>query len=452
MYTKLKTILIGTVMILSCDFAYSQNAKFGGLFDHVFEVTKYDDWGKGYLTIIDNHTVCCSGIWTPFTWECDKFIANGTIITGINGRSTKNMSPNEFYRITDMADSLLIKCIRFGLKEEEELEVIVLKKIPKEYANYDFSDGYLAYNYAYRSPIYQRNTNAKKQNLYIRELYDSYCDFSTKKTYDFFINSSDPLFDKSLLESMMKNMELLSWSRDTVNPDVIFTIAKSADESISATYVPPTSRTVNTGSYTTSRYNYLTHKYDYVTTNNTRTIHEGGYTETTKVANIFLEIAMLDAKQINNPKVTHAPIIWQITFKRDVVNPNFNSNDAFSVYASAAEVPPADRFVYLNETLTEMSGFSFEYDGKHNVVIVTYVEKDSIVEKAGFQVGDKIIKINGEKIKMGHLSCLAVPSKTTYVLIKRNGEKKHLILCPNQKNIMRTYWITAEELQEAREQ
>ena len=99
-----------------------------------------------------------------------------------------------------------------------------------------------------------------------------------------------------------------------------------------------------------------------------------------------------------------------------------------------------------------MSGFSFEYDGKHNVVIVTYVEKDSKVEKAGFQVGDKIIKINGEKIKMGHLSCLAVPSKTTYVLIKRNGEKKHLILCPNQKNIMRTYWITAEELQEAREQ
>lgn len=100
---------------------------------------------------------------------------------------------------------------------------------------------------------------------------DNSFDFSKVKTYDFLINSNEPLVDKKIFEKM----SLYLMTRDTIKPDVIFTVAKSTEESVSATYVPPTSRTVYTGSTTQTNYNYLTHKNEYETTQNYKTVREG---------------------------------------------------------------------------------------------------------------------------------------------------------------------------------
>lgn len=447
MNIKIRTISIIAVFILFCNTAKS----------HVFEVAQYNDWGKGYLTIIDNHVIYDVGenSWFSLTWENDLNIniPVGTVITGVNGETAYDMSPNEFYKITDSADTFSLKCIIRFIEGELEIKITNKKDLREDVANiietrpgerfFTNNDDDLV--------CYDREIQYKYLNINVRELYDESFDFSKIRTYDFLINSDDPLFDYKILD----NLPLFFLeSRDTVNPDVIFTIAKSADESISATYVPPTSRTINTGSYTTSKYNYLTHKYDYVTRNNTKTIHEGGYTETTKVANIFLEIAMLDAKQINNPNKTHAPIIWQITFKRDVVNPKFNIEDELISYAEDALFPPADRLIKRNGNLYEDVGLTILHDKKH--IIVTEVRENSQAEKAGLRVGDELLYYDGHNKKYyqdkGYSGYyFSFVKKKEIFTIKREKKKMNIVVYPTkQNNWERAYWVTPEQLEKSR--
>lgn len=97
-------------------------------------------------------------------------------------------------------------------------------------------------------------------------------DFTKYRTYDLLITGNDPLADEKIIETMMKKYPLNLMVRDEESPDVIFTVSKNADQSISATYVPPTSETVNYGSTMRPVYNYLTQRTSYETTQHNRTI------------------------------------------------------------------------------------------------------------------------------------------------------------------------------------
>ncbi len=383
----------------------------GGHFEHVIEVASYSDWGKGYLTITDAHIVESDNLLYGLTFEpiatnSAMYIPEvADIILEVNGISTKDMKPEKFYAITDTATFFTLKFrhIVDGKEYEQKFTVnrgtTLLNKYCMIY--YEGYEGAGKKRYSRKCPElnflfnYSDSFNKNRRNNDIfHEVHDTSFDFSKIRTYDYVINSNDPLNDLKILEEMKFLRGYLT--RDTLNPDILFTIAKSADESITSTYIPPTSRTINTGSYTTSRYNYLKHNYDYETHQTYRTINEGGYTETTKSADIFLEISALDAKKINDKSMTHAPIIWQMTVKRHVINYNFNIMDEYHSYASWALFPIIGRYGHVTaELYEEETGIVADTT---NPSLVKEVKEGSRAEEAGIQAGDEIIKYEYDRM------------------------------------------------------
>ncbi len=125
-----------------------------------------------------------------------------------------------------------------------------------------------------------------------------------------------------------------------------------------------------------------------ITQQNNQTIYEGGYTKTTKTADIFLELSILDAKRINATEQTTAPIIWQMTFKRHLVNHSFNIFDEYLTIASwATKCDPLWNKYYTGSI--EGCFPVYRFDNK----IVSGINEDVISEEHRvLQVGDKILK------------------------------------------------------------
>ena len=233
----------------------------------------------------------------------------------------------------------------------------------------------------------RKGSNGLTKDTSYEERSDEDFDFFPCVNFDFSITSNDPLLDKEIF----KNSGLRWLNRNESNPDILFTIARDANESISSTYVPPTSRTVNEGSTTKVRYNYILHKNEYITTQNNRTIVEGGYTQETKTIDVFLEISALDVKRLNDKSTTHPPVVWQTTVKRHIVNPstNFSVNDELKAFASWMTFPIVDRFVWAEETVYAPVGITYSGQNPH---IINEVIEGSRAEKIGLMPGDKLLK------------------------------------------------------------
>ena len=231
--------------------------------------------------------------------------------------------------------------------------------------------------------------------------------------------------DKTLLEFFAGRC--LDMSRDTENPDVLLTVAKSADESIQTTYVPPSSRTVNLGATTTARYNFLTQRNDYVTRQNNYTVREGDYTKTTRDVNLFLEISMLDAKKINDSLQTAPPIIYQLTYNRHVVNPKFNLDDELKAYATWGIKSDVLWNKYTTAKLTAyditMVGLSYQK--------VTSMAENSKAWSAGLRPGDRILRYKYSKKGKWIEDSVPEISNTKYTvlyrcIVKRDGKTVRL--------------------------
>ena len=221
-------------------------------------------------------------------------------------------------------------------------------------------------------------------------------DFTNYGTYDFLIESNDPLIDEEILTFFVKNGYFLSrMRRDTENPDVIFCVAKSADESISATYVPPTTETVTTGSVTQPVYNYITRSTSYVTRNRNQTVTTPGHTEMTTLSNIYLEIVALDAKKLNDPNQKTPPEIWKMTYTAQNINDNRTLLEKY--------IEPLGFLTYpFHPEFTPIAGVAFTTGADlimsedRKTLLVGSVAPNSNAEKLGLQTGDRILKINGK--------------------------------------------------------
>lgn len=383
-----KFIFIVTTLLIS---SYMISAQ-----ENMIKVKRYPDYAKDYLTITDVGLFFFNedgSRYYDYNFETSDSSALwiGNVIIEINGISTKGMDEDEFYSILqDNTDSISI-CIE-DRDHKKYSETIYPKKewpwkltqcgitperlqILKENSS---SSGYTALD--------RRETTNKQTNTTTTELIDSDFDWFYANTYDFVISGNDPLMDKSLLQSFADKC-LSNMKRDTENPDVLLRVAKSAEQSIQTTYIPPTSRTINLGSTTTARYNFFTESNDYITRQNNYTINEGGYTETTREVNIFLELVMLDAKKINDTDQSAPPIIWQMTSKRYVVNPGFDINDELLAYTSWGI-----KCNYLWNKYNYLTINAFSPTVKFSGTSVTYVKEGSEAWQSGLRPGDKIIR------------------------------------------------------------
>lgn len=220
-------------------------------------------------------------------------------------------------------------------------------------------------------------------------------DFSKYKTYDFLIEGDDPLVDEEILDTFIKG-GLLSerMKRDKENPDVVFRLARSADESISSTYVPPTTETINTGSTTNPVYNYITRTTSYVTKQRYRKVEHEGHTEITNLSKLYFEIVALDASKLNDPNQKTAPEIWELIYSDQKVNDNRPLIDRYKEIASLGGYPfKGDD---INLTLDISCGARMMPSVDNKSLVVLGVAPMSPAARLGLQPMDIILKINGK--------------------------------------------------------
>lgn len=292
-------------------------------------------------------------------------------------------------------------------QEKEEVELHLIRKAKGAYwglnctirlKNNTKGYGDLLDNIS-NSVAIRKNYGLEKFPEGIRVIAKPGLNFYDFNTYDILITGNDPLVDEKILNEFCSSGLFSMMKRDEENPDVIVCVAKSSNESISSTYVPPTTSVVNTGSTTRPVYNYITRTVSYETKQHNRYEHTEGYTQTTTATNIHLEFTVLDAKKMNDPNQKTAPIIWQMTYNRNVTNRNFELFDEYLAIASWNCFP----FTQVN-TIEEYSfvmvGAKLSWGGSSSdkyTRIDSEVVPGSSADKIGFKKGDKIIRVDGKK-------------------------------------------------------
>lgn len=455
----MKNIFFSIVVLAFFPMQIIAQGNLPGGFKHIIEVGRYSDYGKGYLTITDANGVGITknGVskMNYYTYEYideyknkkDNHLYKGELILEVDGTSAAGWTKEQFYNKIDNRHDIITLKIRGKNGKgiyEYETKMRPLYELPdsvKEFGN-------VFATLRGKTTVEERKSGLTKDAIY-EERIDEDFDFFSCVFYDYLLTSNDPLLDKEIL----KNLDL-DWERNEEKPDILLTIARDAKENISSTYIPPTSRVVNEGSTTKVRYNYILHKDEYITTPKNRIIHEGGYTQETKTGDIFLEIAALDVKRLNDKSITYPPVVWKATVKRHVVNHNFNLNNEFKAYASWMTPPMRDRSAYTEETVYAPIGVS--YSGNDHSLVKNIVP-GSRAEKVGIMPGDKIIKVDLPKEnkfirklvkdnikKEGWEIIDRFRSCTFNIVVLRNGNKMSFTLPPSSISVYRHYLVGAE--------
>lgn len=232
-------------------------------------------------------------------------------------------------------------------------------------------------------------------------------DFANYKTYDYLIEGDDPLLDEAILDTFVKRGLLSTrMKRDKENPDVVFRLARNAEESISATYVPPTTETINMGSTTSPVYNYITRTTSYVTKQRHRKVQHEGHTEVTNLSKLYLEIVALDASKLNDPNQKTAPEIWKLICSDQKVNDNRPLIDRYKEIAALGMYPfQGDD---ANRVLDISCGARMIPSTDNKSLVVLEVAPYSPADRLGLHPMDIILKINGK-------------NKFKYKVMSKNG-------------------------------
>lgn len=316
-----------------------------------------------------------------------------SIVLSIDGLEAKGLSPSDFYdkiydgqthnvkfinpqnkilniKIEGNAPKLMNRT--FGIKKEKDIEQQM------GYANKDFSI-----------------------------MWDPNIDWSKIKTYSFILTDNKDVESKALLPIIEKN--LAKWmKRCDTNPDILISISKDANRSVSYTYIPPSSIVYEKGSQIQYYYDWQG-RTSYVDRNNQMAIHtDGGFERQTVRSQLFFEICFLDIKRI---KDTDAPVIYKLIAQYDD-NVRRNAQTEYETLSQNCLLP-----MELNlqrgrceGTLSNKSlGDLYLHTGTQGELI-TYVSPNSEAYKSGMRIGDEIDKV---KWKKGIL----------YVSVIREGKK-----------------------------
>ncbi len=312
------------------------------------------------------------------------------VIAGVNGTAVMGMGHDAFKELC---------------AQSEELELDVVRK-------YDKGD------WVYKIKIRQKNNlngygdlkairqmsnishdakmNNKEFQDAIRIFCDSEVDFQNYYTYDIMVTGDDPLVDKNILETFCKSGLFSRYQRDEENPDLIVCLARSAEESISSTYVPPTTQVVNEGSFVQPVYNYITRSTSYVIKQHNREKRTEGYTQTTTNSNINLEITVLDAKKLNAPGQKTAPILWQMKYSQNITNRESQIVDIYMQVARNNTFPFTQPQTLCCYSFA-MCGARFKPYDENSAIVASEVVPGSNADRLGLRKGDIITKVNGNK-------------------------------------------------------
>lgn len=272
-----------------------------GYAEHALMVHRLSYWAPDYLTITNN--------WNNlFFSQSPSTLKTLSVITEINGQSTKDMEAEYFYKIIDNASSFTITYMS-KIRGENKTYTQQLNKKRGKLLFYN-----PVYQY-YHKGIAQPNENQKRidnTSLFSNHYVDlfNYC------TFDFLVYGEDYSTDRLILSKYAKYLEDKGLKYNADNPDVYLYLTKDINSSIESIYVPNIISTTHSSSSTHGRVHFYygnpmgwgggSSSTNSVSTTNTRDV---GETKTLVDADIYVQFSILDAKKMSGET---APIVWQL--------------------------------------------------------------------------------------------------------------------------------------------
>ncbi|MBR5062765.1 MAG: hypothetical protein IKX24_11595 [Prevotella sp.] len=260
--------------------------------DHALEVKRLTNWAPDYLTVTNNWNNMCIEPEAPTL----KYLS---VITAINGESTKDMDEAEFYNILDNNNSFELS---YQTKTNGQN-----KQFTKHFTKR-------------KGKLLVTKAPPTEMPATISLLSDMDVDFFAINTFDYRLAGDDQLMDKTLMEVFADRLQSKGLKRTTDNPDIYLYITKDVNQKIESMYVPQYKTTTESDGTSVGMGNFLGVRGLSVggsSGNATTVTQDVGYMRTNVQADAYLEFSILDSRKLNNE---NAPVIWQLTYSEHCTN------------------------------------------------------------------------------------------------------------------------------------
>lgn len=332
---------------------------------HVMHV---ENWCPEYLTVTELYN------YSMFL-KVPKTLKVLSVITEINGKSTKGMSTNEFNKILADSTDIMLKYIT-KVNGKNQLYTSNIQK----YKGFGLIE-------------YWRKSNAFWPKGGV--LSDADIDYFQYNTYDYVLNDdADQLEQKKLLGAFAEVLDKKGLKRDRENPDLYLYVTLYNDKKIETVYQPRQVTRSSSDSYgRVSTYSYSRSKDTYSrlsgNTNTTTVTEDQGAMRTYVSTDAYMQITVLDAK--NTDKAT-APKIWQYTFdeRLDYVMKLSDYESKIRYYGQMYPLGDDGHYVWRRYSGRDDDHDAYYYGMYVYGKEITGIVPGSFGEKNGIKVGDTL--------------------------------------------------------------
>lgn len=254
--------------------------------DHALEVRRLSNWAPEYLTVTNNWNNMCIEPQVS-TLKCLS------VITAVNGESTKDMEEADFYGIIDRNNSFELT---YQTKANGQN-----KQYTKQFTKR-------------KGKLLVTKTAPVTKPATISLLSDMDVDFFAINTFDYRLAGDDQLMDKTLMEVFADHLRTKGLKRTTENPDIYLYVTKDVNQTIESMYVPQYKTVTESGGSSIGMGNFLGVKGLSVGGSSgsaTTVTKDVGYMRTNVQADAYLEFSILDSRKLDSES---APVIWQLTY------------------------------------------------------------------------------------------------------------------------------------------
>lgn len=382
--------------------AFPARAEFA---EHALIVHRLSYWAPDYLTVTNN--------WNNLYFtNAHSTLKTLSVITEINGESTKDMEPQDFYSVLDNSDSFTLTYMTKIRGENKTFSQSFTKK-----------KGYLAYEYKYYWVDFHSYrtkeakwffANKEKRGVHHVSYYGTptydygptpaectslFCDQNVDlfqySTYDYMVAGDDLSIDLGIVQNFAKELDKKGLKYNADNPDLHIYFTKDANAKIESIYVPNIISETKSSSHTIGRLNIYYGNYSTWARGSSRTSGSSTTTSTdvgsTKVsvdADVNVQLALLDAHKMNNAL---PPVVWQMVYSRHQTE-EFNLMENIKNLGIALHNYPFTKLSEYKGCEIKTLGLFFD-NIKTNNVIISDISNECKLMSEGLQIGCKLSKI-----------------------------------------------------------
>ena len=304
-----------------------------GYAEHALMVHRLSYWAPDYLTVTNNWD-------NMFFSNAPSTLKSLSVITEVNGQSTKDMEPEDFYALIDNASSFTITYMsKIRGENKTYMQPLTPKKgklflcdvsnvsnigacwptTSDEYWYYTNQDQEIKNYGSWTREVGVGQTPLESTTL----MADHNTDFFQFNTFAYMVAGDDYMIDLGLVQALAKDLEKKGLKYNSENPDIYLYLTKNAQAKIESIYVPNIVSTTHSTSRTTGNMhiyygNYSSWGSGYAKTigSSTTNTYDTGQTKAFTDADLYLQFSILDAKKMSN---SNPPVVWQFVHNKHFI-------------------------------------------------------------------------------------------------------------------------------------